>query len=383
MPDHRKTSPRKAWIAVAAMFLLNGGLFGTWASRIPTVVAQNSLDGGRLGLLLLMLALGAIVSFPLAGRASDAFGAARATFAIAFTYTLALVLIAFAPNIWLVGAALFLFGAGHGAMDVTMNSWAGEAERHIGKPVMSSFHAMWSFGAGIGAGAGYVAAKLDLGLVAHFTVVGVALYAMTTWLANIGWQSGTRPHVPGTQRFPLPKGPLFWIGVIAMCASLGEGAIADWSALFLVTVTSATEAQAALGYTVFSLTMVIMRLIGDKITARLGYALAARLAGCSAIAGVALAIVPAGFAAALGGFALLGVGYALIMPLAFSRAANDPETPPGVAIASVATLGYGGMLLGPPLIGFTAHLVTLHYAFGLLGILALLIVFNASALERS
>ncbi|OHV13908.1 MFS transporter [Kushneria phosphatilytica] len=376
MPDSRRV-----WFAVAAMFFLNGGLFGTWASRIPAVASQYGLDGGWLGLLLLVLASGALVSFPLAGRASDTVGAARATLAIAVAYALALVLIGCTSSLWLTATALFFFGAGHGAMDVTMNSWAGEAERFIEKPVMSSFHAMWSLGAGVGAAVGYVAVNLDLSLLAHFALVAVTMSVGTILLANIGWQSETRPRPAGAKRFPLPRGGLLWVGIIALCASLGEGAIADWSALFLVNVTSATLAQGALGYAVFSVAMVVMRLIGGGVISRLGPVNAARFAGCCASMGVLLAVLSTSFMTALPGFFLLGIGYALIMPLAFSRAANDSDTPPGVAIASVATLGYGGMLLGPPLIGLTAHLVTLHYAFGILGLLALFIVFAASSLE--
>ncbi|WP_110668777.1 MFS transporter [Salinicola halophilus] len=362
------------------MFALNGGLFGTWASRIPSVTARHDLGGGELGLLLLMLAVGAIVSFPLAGRAADRFGAARATLAIGVGYAVALPLIALSPNVWLLAVALCLFGAGHGAMDVTMNSWAGEAERYIQRPVMSSFHAMWSLGAGVGALGGFAATSLEQGLVTHFLVVGATLWGAASWLGHIGWRSETRDRTPGGRRFPLPHGPLFWIGLVAMCSALGEGAIADWSALFLVSVTQASEAQAALGYAVFSVAMVAMRLVGGVAISRLGAVRVARLAGCLAFAGVLLAVLSGHFSAALAGFALLGLGYAMIMPLAFSRAANDPETPPGVAIASVATLGYGGILIGPPLIGFTAHFITLHYAFALLGVLALVIVAKASAL---
>lgn len=374
-------SVSKTWVAVAAMFALNGGLFGTWASRIPTVVERHALDGGQLGLLLLVLAGGAIVSFPLAGRASDTFGAARTTLVLAAACALALVVVALAPGIWLTGAALCLFGASQGGMDVTMNSWAGEAERHIARPVMSTFHAMWSLGAGLGAIGGYLATTLGLGLLAHFALAGLVFWALATWLAAIGWPSETRTPVPGARRFPLPHGALFWIGLVAMCAALGEGAIADWSALFLVDVTSATQAQGTLGYAIFSAAMVTMRLLGAGVITRFGEVRVARVAGCSAAIGVLLVVVPANFLAALAGFVLLGLGYALIMPLAFSRAANDPQTPPGVAIASVATLGYGGVLVGPPLIGFTAHLITLHYAFALLGVLALVIVFYASVLK--
>ncbi|WP_251977434.1 MFS transporter [Salinicola avicenniae] len=375
-------SSRRAWIAVAAAFLLNGGLFGAWASRIPTVVKQNAIDGGQLGLLLLLLALGALTSFPLAGRASDAFGAARTTLAIAVIYALALIAIALAPNLWLLAAALFLFGGSHGAMDVAMNSWAGEAERYIGRRVMSSLHAMWSLGAGLGAAVGYLAVKLDWGLIVHFSLFATLLYLCTVRLAAIGWRSETRQRRRGGSLVPLPRGSLLWVGMIAMCSSIGEGAMADWGALFLVSVTAATEAQAALGYTVFSVAMVAVRLVGDRLTAALGPTWAARLAGLSAFVGIAVSVTFAEFYLALVGFALIGVGYALIMPLVITRAANDPVTPPGEAIAGVSTFGYGAMLLGPPLIGFAAHLITLHYAFCLLGALALGIVAFAPALER-
>ena len=372
---------RTPWRAVSAMFVLNGALYGIWAARIPAIAERHDLGPGRLGLLLLLLAAGAILSFPLAGRAADRFGAYTVTLRIAVAYVAALIAIGLAPGVGLVAVALFVFGATHGAMDVAMNTWASEVERHIGRPVMSSFHAMFSLGAGVGAGTGVLAAHAGAAPLVHFTLAGVGLAVLTLAVARIGW---ARPLAdaksPGTL-LAIPRGALAVVGLVAFCASLGEGAMADWSAIFLVLTANVTEAQAALGYTVFSVAMVVMRLAGDRVIAALGPVNAARLAGVLSLAGVLCAVGLGGLVATLTGFALLGLGYAVIMPLAFSRAANDPVMAPGAAIAAVSTLGYGGLLLGPPVIGFIAAFTSLRAAFGLLGGLAVLIVVLSAALR--
>ena len=158
--------------------------------------------------------------------------------------------------------------------------------------------------------------------------------------------------------------------------------MADWSAIFLVSAAGVSEAKAALGYTVFSAAMVIMRLIGDQVVHRIGTVNSARIAGLAAASGSAIAIMFATFPMILLGFALMGVGYALVIPLAFTRAANDPNVTPGQAIASVSTLGYGGILLGPPLIGFAAEVTSIRIAFIILTALALLIFVFAKVLTR-
>lgn len=372
-------SNRRAWLAVTAMFVLNGALFGMWASRIPAIAARHGLDKGALGLLLLFLAVGAILSFPLAGRWSDRFGAARVTRRIAMLYTLALLPLALAPGPVTLALALFAFGATHGAMDVAMNTWAGEVERHIGRPVMSSFHAMFSLGAGLGAASGFVAARAGMGTAPHFVIGGALVAVATLWIARIDWPSPTRARAKGDPVFAFPRGPLLLVGAFAFCASLGEGSMTDWSAVFLVDVTRASEADAALGYVAFSVAMVVMRLLGDRVTKRFGPVTTARLAGITAAIGVLMVVGPGTYPAALLGFALMGIGYAVIVPLAFSRATNDPHLSPGVAIASVSTLGYGGFLVGPPLIGFVAEASSIRAAFVILLVLSALIVVLAKA----
>ncbi len=372
---------RAAWLAVTAMFALNGALYGIWASRIPAMAERHGLDKGDLGWLLLLLAAGAITAFPLAGRFADRFGAAPVTLRIAIAYTGALCLTALAPGTATLALALFIFGATHGAMDVAMNTWAGEAERYIGRPVMSSFHAMFSLGAGLGAASGFVAEQNGIGIPLHFIAVGLLVMAVCMPVATIGWASVRQTSVGTTPLFPLPKGPLVAVGLIAFCSSMGEGAMVDWSALLLIETATVTPAKAALGYTVFSVTMVVVRLMGDQATRAFGPTPTARLAGIIATAGTVCAVFSGSYALTLTGYALMGVGYAVIMPLAFSRAAADPFLPPGTAIASVSTLGYGGLLLGPPLIGFVADATSLRMGFGILAILAALIVVLAYAVK--
>lgn len=372
---------RTAWLAVTAMFVLNGALYGIWAARIPAMAERHGLDKGDLGWLLLLLAAGAITAFPLAGRFADRYGAAPVTLRIAVAYTGALCLIALVPGTATLALALFIFGATHGAMDVAMNTWAGEAERYIGRPVMSSFHAMFSLGAGLGAASGFVAEQNGIGIPLHFILVGVLVMAISMPIANIGWTSVKQANVSNTPMFPLPKGPLVAVGLIAFCSAMGEGAMVDWSALMLIETAAVTPAKAALGYSVFSVTMVIVRLMGDQATRAFGPTPTARLAGAIATIGTVCAVFSSSYALTLTGFALMGVGYAVIMPLAFSRAAADPFLPPGTAIASVSTLGYGGLLLGPPLIGFVADATSLRMGFGILAVLAALIVVLAYAVK--
>ncbi|MFL4470720.1 MFS transporter [Tateyamaria armeniaca] len=372
---------RATWMAVSAMFILNGALYGIWASRIPAMAMRHDLDAGELGLLLLLLAGGAIAAFPLAGRFADRLGAAFITLRIAVAYTLALALTALAPNVALLAVALALFGATHGAMDVAMNTWAGEAERHIARPVMSSFHAMFSLGAGLGAASGFGAEQWGVSIPLHFIAAGTLVAVLTLAVACIGWVSPTQDRVSGTPLFPLPKGPLILVGLIAFCTSMGEGAMVDWSALLLIETAGVSAAHAALGYSVFSVAMVITRLLGDQVTRAFGPTPTARIAGVVATTGAVSAIASTSYGVTLTGFALMGVGYAVIMPLAFSRAARDPHLPPGTAIASVSTLGYGGLLLGPPLIGFVAYACTLRTGFALLAVLATLIIVLAGAVR--
>lgn len=369
--------------AVAAMFFLNGAFFGGWASRIPTIKESFELSPDALGLLLLLLAAGAIISFPFAGAAADRFGAARVTWWLALFYAAALVMIALSPNLWLLAVALFFFGVTHGAMDVSMNAWGTEVERRAKRPVLSMFHAIFSLGAGAGAAFGVAALRLEWGIAQHFLTFVLTATLPCMILASIDWTSETVAKKAGSSLFNLPKGVLILVGIVAFCSAMGEGAMADWSAVFLVETVSASQSEAATGYAVFSVAMVFARLLGHKMIQNLGPYRVTQLSGVTALIGVLAAVVGSSVLAVLVGYAFMGLGFALVMPLAFSKAANDPKQAAGTAIASVATLGYGGLLLGPPIIGFLAEHTSFETSFLLLAFLAATITFLAKAVDRT
>ena len=381
LPAHESLSRAAAWRAIAAMFAINGSIFGLWASRIPAFKAMHDLNHAALGGLLLLLAGGAICAFPIAGRLADHFGAARVSKALVFANLLLVLALSLTPNVWLLGAVLFLFGAAHGGMDVTMNAWGAEVERWAKRPQMSSYHAMWSLGAGIGAASGFAAISLDASPLAHFAMVGIPLTALLFWFGNIAWSSPINRDSKAPM-FSIPKGQLVLVGLLAFGASMGEGAMADWSAVYLVDIGGAPENWAAMGYAIFSVTMVGMRLLGDWITRHTSPERAARASGLVAATGAALTVLFPIPPVMLVGFVMMGIGYALIFPLAFSRAANDPVESPGKALAGTATFGYGGMLLGPPVIGFIANATSLRVSFGVLAVLALMIAVLSGALRR-
>ena len=360
--------------AVSLIFAINGMVFGTWASRIPAIVDFHDLSPGSLGLLIFLAGLSAVIAFSIFGRAADRYGAAfitkRATLLL---IPLTLIFIAYANSIWTLVFAVIFFGAIHGGDDVAMNAWAAEVEREYTRPVMSSFHAMWSLGAGIGAGLGSLLAFYEVGFKNHFSLISIIIFVLALSAAFVPFESQKNKKEANSPFISIPKGSLLPVATITFFASLSEGAVADWSAIFLKSVASLNDGNAALGFTVFSVCMFSMRLLGDRISFILGPATAARYSGLVALTGSIILLVSDSFLLLLLGFGLIGLGIAVIIPLAFSRAGNDETISQGTAIASIATLGYGGMLLGPLFLGLIAEITSIKTSFLILPIMAFFI----------
>ena len=360
--------------AVSLIFAINGMVFGTWASRIPAIVDFHDLSPGSLGLLIFLAGLSAVIAFSIFGRAADRYGAAfitkRATLLL---IPLTLIFIAYANSIWMLVFAVIFFGAIHGGDDVAMNAWAAEVEREYTRPVMSSFHAMWSLGAGIGAGIGSLLAFYEVGFKNHFSLISIIIFVLALSAAFVPFESQKNKKEANSPFISIPKGSLLPVATITFFASLSEGAVADWSAIFLKSVASLNDGNAALGFTVFSVCMFSMRLLGDRISFILGPATAARYSGLVALTGSIILLVSDSFLLLLLGFGLIGLGIAVIIPLAFSRAGNDETISQGTAIASIATLGYGGMLLGPLFLGLIAEITSIKTSFLILPIMAFFI----------
>lgn len=372
--------------AVSWLFLLNGMLFGTWVSRIPMVQERHELPHGALGVALLGMALGALVAMPLSGWASARLGSRRVAAFWTLVYASMLPSLAFAPGVHWLKAGLFLFGAGHGGLDVAMNGQAVLVERRYHWPIMSSFHALFSAGglagAALGAGMAWLAVPVETHFVTVATLLGgtVVLIALRPLLPddpvdrrseNKVSSNGGRLQASGSGKSGLAAIPtadlrrLIALGVLAFCIMMGEGAMADWSGLFLKQVTGAGDGLASAGYAAFSLAMMLGRFAGDPLTLRLGPECLVRGSGVLAAAGLLLALVTAHPYAGVLGFAAVGAGFATVIPQVFSAAGRVKEISPGLALATVTTLGYGGFLLGPPLIGFVAEGIGLRGALGL------------------
>ena len=367
--------------AVGALFLINGALIGVWASRIPAITLQYDLSSAMLGVLLLILALGAVIAFPFSGFFMDRVGAGKVTRVTTAAYVLSLVLIPLAPNTIALAATLWLFGAVHGAMDVAMNGWAAKLEAGYGRPIMSSFHALFSVGTGFGAASTYFAASAGIGLFPHMLAAAVVGALVLAWA---WWQPEGCDMTPQAKRkaplIVLPRGQLLAIALIAFCASIGEGGNADWGGLFLIASGGASEARAALAYTAFSIAMVTVRFAGDRLIAMAGPQRVVRLSGLAAITGGLVTMLAPGLELKLLGFVGLGAGFAMISPIAYSRAANDRDLPAGAGLAAVATMGYGGMLIGPVIIGALASFLGISTAFGIMILLGTGILLFSRAL---
>ncbi|CAH0153047.1 MFS transporter [Pseudomonas brassicacearum] len=346
-------------------YLIAGIGIAAWAPLVPYAKVRANLDEGTLGLLLLCLGVGSILAMPISGALAARFGCRRVLSGGTILICLALPLLATMTSLpWLV-AALFLFGAGLGTVDSTVNLQAVIVERASGKTMMSGFHGMFSLGGIIGAAG--VSALLGLGLSplgATLVVNGVLLVALFKAAPHL-LPYGSESSGPA---FAIPHGVVLFIGILCFIVFLAEGAVLDWSAVFLTTERAVDTAYAGLGYAAFALTMTVGRLTGDSVVHRLGAKRVIIYGGSIAAAGFLLATLAPMWQAALLGYALVGAGCSNIVPVLYTAVGKQTLMPEAIAVPAITTIGYAGILAGPALIGFVAHGSNLSIAFGLIAI---------------
>ena len=373
--------PGRARLAVAIIFCLNGLALANWIARIPDVKQQLGLSDQRLGLVLLCVAAGALVAQPTVGWLIGRVGSRRMTTVMLIGFCLSIVLPGMAADMLLLMGALFIFGACNGGLDVAMNAQAALVEQRYARPIMTSFHGLWSIGGLVGASIGGLIATQGVSVRAH--LFGVAIVAVIIAVLATRWlvvDDDVR-HEAGPS-FALPPRALVLLGLIAFGVLFCEGAIADWSAVYLRESLHSSPAIAATGFAVFSLLMAAGRLTGDALALRLGPALVVRGGGALVALGIGVAIVSDVPLIAIVGFGMIGAGLACSFPLILSAAARTPRVAANTAIAAMATVGYTGFLIGPPLIGTVAEAVTLRGALGLLGVVGVLVAVFGWAVER-
>jgi predicted MFS family arabinose efflux permease len=368
-PDRRLAArQRHEQTATRLAFFIAGFGMAAWAPLVPLAKARTGADDGQLGLLLLCLGAGSILAMPLAGALAGRFGCRRVVIASTVLIGLTLPLLATLPSLSALGLALFVFGAGMGALDCTMNLQAVIVERESGRTLMSGFHGLFSLGgiagaAGVSALLGAGASPLAATLVVAALIAGAIVRAAPHLLARGAAAAG--PF------FAVPRGIVLLLGAMCFVVFLAEGAMLDWSAVFLADVRALPAAQAGWGYAAFAVTMTIGRLTGDRIVRRLGHRAVVMLGGFCAAAGFGLATALPEWQAALVGFALIGAGCANIVPVMYSMVGRQQVMPERLAVPAITTVGYAGILLGPALIGGVARASSLPVAF--LGVAALLV----------
>jgi MFS family permease len=367
---------------VLAVFFVHGAVFANWVPLIPSVQQRLGLSTGMLGLALLGSAVGSLLAMPIAGSLIARAGSRRVVSVAGLAYCAALLLPIVAPTLPALFLALCVFGACQGSTDVAMNAQGIVVEGRIGRPIMSSFHGLWSLGTLAGAAVSSGLATAGVAPLPHAIGAAALLGVILAVASRAFLVRGTDAAPQGPAVAWLTR-PLIALGIVGFCALMAEGAIGDWSALYMRQVLGAGPGLAAAAYATFTLTMTIGRLTGDRVTARLGPAALVRLGGVLLAAGLGAALALGQPAIALVGFAQIGFALANIVPILFSAAGRTPHLPAGPAIAAVSSASFVGFLVGPPAIGVTANHLTLRGGLGLVVGLGVLIALLAPAVGRA
>jgi MFS family permease len=389
---------RKARVSAVAYFAVLGVSDGVWLARIPAVKHNLNLSDGLLGVALLAAPAGVVLVAIAAGRLVDRFGSARPTLLAGVAVALLPVALGLAGSLATLTVALFAFGVAAGLLDISMNAQAVRVERGYRRPLITSFHACYSFGGLVGALLGGLFAWVGVGLAPTFAAVGVPM-AVLALAAGRGLLRGAEAQradgvsaggvsaagqdaadrVSAAPRSRAASAQILMLGLLALCCLLGEGAAGSWSAVYLRDNLGTSAGFAALGYAAFSVAMAVGRLFGDRLAARFGPAWLVRAGGLVAAVGLAAALISAEPVGGVIGFALFGAGLSSTFPQLLSAAGNVATSRSGRAIARVAGIGYLGLLGGPVVVGGCASLVGLRLAFGVPVILMLWVALAGGA----
>lgn len=390
------SATRRARIAISVVFAVQGGVSGSFATAIPWIREHLQLGHGWLGFALVFLTLGASAAMPLTARLAHRYGPRRSLAWVSLLCCACVALPPLSPSLVWLCVILFVYGCGLGLMDVAMNAQGVRIEERYGRSVMSGLHGMWSLGTLVGGAGGALVAsagwdgRLHLGLVAPL-MAATALVAVR-WSLDVPERSATdgKPAADGEEkeapaeeppRFALPSRAALTVGLMGFFAVFAEGASMDWSGIYLRDVTDADRGLAASAFTAFACTMAVARLLGDAVVRRLGPVRTVRASGLLAAAGSALVVISRSPAPAIAGFALIGIGVAVVVPLCFAAAGRIPSASPGQEIAGVATLAYASGLAAPAAVGWIAEATSLSVSFGLITVLLFGLVLGAGMLR--
>ena len=375
---------RKARLAISFIFLTNGMGFASIAPHLPWLQDKFQLTEAEMGLLLLCHAIGAVTMMLVAGRVIHSFGSRLPVIVGGCLLILLLPMVFWLDQIQIIILVLIIAGAGIGTMDVAMNAQAVMVENGLGKPIMSSFHGLWSLGAMSGGATATFALTLGFTPLQHVAfssliltvILGLSSFSM---IPSVQEEKGEK-----TPLLVRPSGKVLSLGILCLLGMVAEGTAVDWSAIYSSSVLGASPSQAALTFTIFTMTMMVGRLTGDWVILKVGRVQLVRFTAALGAVGLGIGLVWGTTFSAWLGFACLGFGLANIVPIMFGEASRIPGVSAGTGIAGVATLGYCGFLLGPPTIGFLAELIGLQGALGLIVVFCVILgIFGPGMLSET
>jgi MFS family permease len=348
------------------LFLIAGFAAAAWASLVPFAKTRTGLNEATLGLVLLCLGGGSIISMPIAGALSTRYGCRIVLAVSSLLLCAALPMLAIVSSVSLLAVALCIFGIALGSTDCVMNVQAVIVERAGGKPLMSGFHGFYSLGGIVGAAGTSVLLTLNASALGS-TLVAVVAMVIALLIAYPALLPYANPA--DGPPFAIPHGVVLFLGLLCFVVFLVEGSMLDWSAVFLTEKRGMPSAQAGFGYASFSLAMTLGRLTGDGVVARIGRHAIVAGGGLLSAGGIALAALVPSWQLALLGYALVGLGCSNIVPVLFTAVGRQTSMPQAVAIPAITSLGYAGILTGPAGIGFVAYHSSLSIAFLLVAVL--------------
>ncbi len=358
-------------IAVSVFFFCQGLSFASWASRIPDIKTSLHLSEAGLGTILLALPVGQLLTMPFSGRAVTRFGSKYVLRIAIVGYALSLTTIGLVNEPWQLALTLFAFGVFGNLCNISVNTQAVHAEALYPRPIMASFHGLWSIAGFTGALIGSLMMNLEIKPNYHFWIIALFVIAMMLYFNKYLLLTPVSKSASGFRKLTMPHGSLLLLGVIAFCCLSAEGCMFDWSGVYFKEVVKAEGSLVSLGYASFMIMMATGRFTGDRLAYKFGRKKMVQLSGILIFTGMMIAVLFPTIITATIGFLIVGFGVSSIIPLMYSTAGKIKEVASGIAIATVSGIGFFGFLMGPPLIGYIAELAGLQYSFAVIAALGI------------
>jgi len=359
---------RKYRIAASVFFFIEGLIFSTWASRIPAVQAKLHLSDGALGGVLFALPAGLMVSLPLSGWLVSKYGSRPMMVTGSVIYPFILLLLASSASVAQITFSLFFFGIMGNLINIAMNTQAVGVESLYGRSVMVSFHGFWSLAGFSGAVIGTFFISEGYSPFFHFSIVCSLVILLVLFSYKFTLPHDTNRH-QSQKIFVKPDKKLWMLGLIAFCCLLCEGAMADWSGVYFKKIVVAPAALITLGYVAFTGTMALGRFLGDWLVTKLGVKRMLQISGTMITSGLLISVIFPYLISATAGFLLVGFGVSSVVPIVYGLAGKSTTMSAGAALAAVSSIGFLGFLIGPPVIGFIAQLISLRWSFAFIALL--------------